>query len=215
MKSAETTQNAWMRRFYRCFPTLEDLAQKGLLLLGHNTTIPDLAECNGIARKCAEGHPAKEQLNSLCGNEIHKARFNIKFYKEETIDKYPEKQVFVIRTERYWDDLMDLDKLIGGTGDLPGVGSRDSHGSEDSWASKPQVARVSQSGYQKLCCVLHAEIKAYETILLRAENLNKQAKQRTMNSVYEKCGISVPWFEWNRVCLQQIEHDRTNSQNLQ
>ena len=206
------TPNFPVVRFYRCFPTLEDLAQYGVSLPpastdddnDHSTSNATIKltgktrKCTPLARQCATGIRHK----GTCGGEPHKSMYNYQFYANHTVDQYPDKHVLAIRTEHEWDDLVNLDQQLGGTGKFKKAGLHVSHGSETY-----QAAQLSEQGYHKLCCVLLNEMDIYRSLLLRAVNLNETAKRETLQSLYEKCNIKPSWSEWKVACQKRLDHD--------
>ena len=117
--------------------------------------------------------------------------FNMRYYTGRTIDRYPNKNVLILRTESLWDDLKDLDTQLGGYGVFgQREGYKDSHGSENYRQSKDTL---SAADYGVLCCALLDEMNIYRDLLKRAVNFDDAAKNSTITSAANKCGFS----SWN------------------
>lgn len=170
--------------------TLEMLAQSSMGPWS-NTSTP---ACRKVARKVVQGHGHKFYTGHL--------HFNYEYYANKTIHRYPNKEVFVVRTDREIQDVEDLDRKLGGSGNLHGSVSIQTFGSE---SYKNKMA-LSKSGYQKLCCVLEKELAIYESLIERAKNLDRDEKERTVAEVHRSCGIGDV-EEWRRQCLQQLNTD--------
>ena len=104
--------------------------------------------------------------------------------------KRPNHAVTVVRTEYMWDDIIALDKALGGTGYFAeNVGSKVSHGSE-SWKGKEKYnSYLSPSSLQLLCCYLYEELEVYQRVILLAANLNPDQKKESLTSMLEHCQI--------------------------
>jgi len=149
--------------------------------------------CRYIAREVVQGH-------GTYGAGPHML-YNYAYYAARSIWKFPTKEVFAIRTEHEWQDMLHLDKLLGGNGNLKE--NRDvSHGSEG-YVPSP----LSKEAYGKLCCALEQEIEVYQDILWRVLNLSWDEKQATMKSVLTKCGIATSWTEWRVKCRRKWRMD--------
>ena len=200
--------------YRKCFPyasRLEDFAQATMSpwnpikhFMETNMTMKDRWNCRKVARSALQGHTK--------GNTHPHMRYNYEYYARKSIWKFPGKEVFGIRTEHEWNDMVQLDKLLGGTGNFTNEAKSVSHGSE-----KYIPAPVSESAYHKLCCVLEREIEIYMDLLDSVENLSKQQKQESIDSVREKCGIAdLSWTHWRMQCRSTIEADTlTLEKNLQ
>ena len=191
--------------FVKCFPSpgIEDFAQAALppydtpnehfidTFLGED----EQCECRQHARMTAQGNPSHWAILHL--------QYNYKYYAEKTYYKYPEKEVFAVRTENQYDDLVALDKLLGGNGtfiEKPDL--HDTHGSEGY-----QPSPVSTEAYQKLCCVLEDEIAIYLDTFQRALNLGLAEYEETEAMLKQKCGLSPgqTWTNWRAACRAKLE----------
>lgn len=187
--------------FYRdCFPEagVEDFAQSVLPTWKPNAAFAKFRErktreCRRMARRVAQGHPHAHVSNHM--------QFNYQYYAEKTVFKYPEKEVFGVRTEHENDDMKALDLLIGGSAKFDSI-EKYSHGSEIYMPSP-----ISIEAYHKLCCVLSDEIEVYLHILNRASNLDQAAKQQSEDSLREKCGVQTSWSTWKDDICQPRLHE--------
>ena len=127
--------------------------------------------------------------------------YNYAYYAQRSVWKYPDKEVFGVRTEYEMEDIKALDALLGGNGNFR-ENIEVSHGSETYVASP-----LSQSAYKKLCCVLEWEIEIYEDLVMRVVNLDEKAKRDAMDSVREKCGITTTWAQWRHGCRRDMRKD--------
>mgnify|MGYP005856585679 CR=1 FL=1 len=198
-----------------CFPSpaMEDFAQsvmspwkdRSSVILPNNKTktytFQQQLKCRQLARNLVEGQ-GRERPNPHM-------KYNYLYYQKKTLDAFPEKEIFGIRTEHEWEDLMALDKSLGGTGVFPNRGNAFSHGSE-SYAPSP----LSNEAYQKLCCVLNADIAVYQNILDHVLNLDETQKRECMEDVKQKCGITSSWGEWRKECQIQLDKDQEELKRL-
>ncbi|CAB9497396.1 expressed unknown protein [Seminavis robusta] len=200
--------------FRTCFPSaaMEDFAQSVASpwvngsYFAANLTVAQQWKCRKIARSVVTGNgPANS------GSAPH-MEFNYHYYAKETMLRYPDKEIMAIRTEQEWEDLLHLDKFLGGAGIIKDVQREITHGSAD-FAPSP----LSIPAIQKLCCVLVQEIELYATILHRALNLSPQAKQESLHDVYQTCNISTTtttgtlpsWDDWKSACQKRLADDAT------
>lgn len=181
--------------FYdECFPDAEVLA---MMLATKNHTI-----VNSWNKDCYDvGH---DTLTGK-GHILHASHLwnNYEKYVSLTSGKYPEREVFVARTEYLWEDLGALNLALGGISNFTEhVGAKQTHGSEGYMVK----SKLSALGRATFCCHLHMEIKLYEQLLQSAVNLPAREKMKTMHFLYEDCGISLnqyqnatfSWKEWAR-----------------
>ncbi|CAB9513455.1 expressed unknown protein [Seminavis robusta] len=184
-ESSQTRGTADYQVHRRCWPSpgMEDFAQAVLSPYAEfntshlaNETLQYQKEspklCRRMAHRMARGlgpiHPNPHML------------YNYEYYMNRTVLKYPDKEVFGIRTEHEWKDLGDLDVALGGA-----------------------------AAYQKMCCVLEREIFYYLKLLFKVKNLDDDVKQKGLEKVRTSCGIgSQSLDEWRTQCQARIEQDR-------
>lgn len=168
------------RTFYlECFPTVEHLAQR-LLLLGNkrnrrNTTDQ---ECFVRGSKTLRGQGRPFVASHL--------KMNYGFYAKDTFGAYPERPVLVARTEHLWDDLKRIDLSLGGNGVFSSAGLAVTHGSE----KRAVRDGLSQMGKEIICCYISNELSIYENLVRRAINLSPSEKEETLGQVYQDCGLT-------------------------
>lgn len=186
-------------RFYEvCFPEpgAEDFAQALLPPWQSTEAFEKIGdkkkyECRRMARRVARGDPV--------GHVSKHMKFNYNYYAWKSLLQFPEKEVLAVRTEQEWEDLIHLDKFIGGSGQFKRAGRKHSWGSSNYLPSP-----VSTEAYHKLCCVLKDEIGMYLYILNQASNLDEAARKESEDSLREKCGVQVPWSTWRDEHCQPI-----------
>lgn len=128
--------------------------------------------------------------------------YNYRYYAGKTLLAQKAKEVMTVRTEHQWDDLIDIDLLVGGDGNFFRYqGQNISHGSS-SYIASP----LSSEGYKKICCILVDEIELYFEILNKAVNLSPASKDESFQEVYTSCEISS-WGEWAASCRRKLEED--------
>merc|ERR1712086_188136 len=195
-KNTNETNEAVLSRtvvFYdECFPDAEVLA---MTLAKKNHTV-----VNSWKQYCyAVGH------NTLIGKGhiMHASHLleNYESYVSKTSGKYPEREVFVARTEYLWEDLGALNLALGGSSNFTEhVGVKHTHGSE----GYKVKSKLSALGRATFCCHLHEENRLYEQLLQSAVNLPAHEKTKSLHILYKDCGISLiqyqnasfSWKEW-------------------
>jgi hypothetical protein len=197
--------------FNTCFPSaaMEDFAQSLMspwVSGAHfeaNLTAPQQWACCKIAQSVIRG------LNKDNQGAMPHMQYNYRYYGEETFLKYPNKEVLAVRTEYEWEDLIHLDRWLGGKGIQKDVRYEVTHGSTD-YVPSP----LSQQAYQKLCCVLVDEIEFFFLILDKALNLNPAQKRESRQDLFQSCNIassqdsSFPsWNAWKVACHQRLQED--------
>jgi hypothetical protein len=112
----------------------------------------------------------------------------------------------VIWTEHEWDNIVELDILLGSSGNFTQGGKKDIKHGSDKYHKSP----LSQEAYSKLCCALENKILIYKDILDQALNLSPEQKEESMNVVKDKCGIdkATSWLAWKTTCKDQLALDQ-------
>lgn len=143
-------------------------------------------------------------------------QLNYQHYKKYSIDAWPNHSIAVIRTESMWEDLVHLDQVIGGEGELQGEGYKHTHGSEKYVV--PYSDHLSPSNAVFLCCLIYQEMKAYQLMILKALNLDNLQKRKTLSDLMNHCQIKASKetdnmlgepFSWNA-----FRHGQTCSDSL-
>lgn len=154
---------------------------------------------NGTATDCSE-----TAIQVLRGEGPHQISGHMYWNLYHHASYIPEtSEVFVIRTENLWDDFNDLDRQLGGNATVEN--HKADYGSSN-FVVKSGVSFPDGSPEMiQLCCILQVETSTYQTVLLRALNLNEQQKQQTLDVVYRQCGADiesegnpVDWSRWAR-----------------
>jgi hypothetical protein len=86
----------------------------------------------------------------------HVNPYNYGYYANQSIHRFPGKEVYVIRTEHLWDDFSDIDSMLGGKG----TGFK----RERTNKGKRKLS-LSRQSRTNLCCALVNELVVYEEIL--------------------------------------------------
>ena len=133
----------------------------------------DLTEqsCIDIGKKVLIG-------NAFYGGSHFESNYG--FYYGYTVVKWPNHSVAVIRTEHMWDDIIHLDKLLGGSGEFKMAGHKYTHGSEK--YSVAYDSTLSESNTIYLCCLIYNEIQVYQDLILKSLNLDHSQKRESLTS---------------------------------
>ena len=169
--------------YHDCFPTFKDLIGSVNAVSRNDTVNKTSPDCLRWGMKVLEGHG-----HIVTGSHLF---YNYEYYAKHTTGKYPAREVFVVRTEKLWGDLMHLDTLLGGTGRLPNESfSLHTHGSEHA-AVKGRIEDLSEDSRLTLCCILQEELKYYEHLLTVAVNLAACDKDQSMQELRRQCHIKA------------------------
>ena len=116
------------------------------------------------------------------------------------MEDHPNKELWVARTEYLWEDLQDVERLLGRRHQRHEHFHNVTHGSE---GHKPQET-LSLQDQQQLCCALKDEIDIYGKLLLQAINLQEDARRDSLDSLAKDCG-ATSWGSFNKeqetICL--------------
>lgn len=220
-----------LRHVYQeCFPSpaMENFAQSVMSPwnddhLNHTTTKDQKRSCRRMARDMVMGRDDNHHRHPGAA-AAPQMQCNFEHYAQRSFDLYPDREVFGIRTEREWEDMVALDQLLGGSGIFRRNGAMQTHGS-----SRYAPSPLSVQAYHKLSCVLEREIGIYlRTLHRRVLNLDVKTKQRHDEQLREKCGVhntkntavapmrsnassslaSWMWDAWQAECREKLEADR-------
>jgi hypothetical protein len=212
---AQNPHNGWEAQFFgRCFPTVEDWAQtlatttpKTLTLAPKTTTTASSL----ISNSSSSNHIDCSELawSSLAGNiDINKHPvaahmvFNFHYYTQKTVTKFPSKEVLVVRTENLWQDLGDLDRLLGGDGAFGTLhGSSVTHGSEH---HKSRNRSISESGAKLLCCALQDELNIFRDLVDRKSERDQAG---SLIKTVTRCGAES-WEDLEKQCESLVSPPR-------
>mmetsp|Transcript_29742 Transcript_29742/g.71617 ORF Transcript_29742/g.71617 Transcript_29742/m.71617 type:complete len:351 (+) Transcript_29742:1241-2293(+) len=208
------TSKPGRKLFYHvCFPNgMEDLVHQ---LAGRRSHFDNSGDnvnatvCQSIGIRALQG----TRRGTGAGNHFE---YNYGYYASTTIALKPNHSVAVVRTEHMWDDLVALDKHLGGTGNFSTTaGAKVSHGSESWKGAEKYNAYLSLENLHLLCCFLCKELAVYQRLVLLAANLDHVKKRDTLESTLKHCQIDYagdavsqpfPWLAYyNTTCLPMIK----------
>ena len=185
--------------YIKCFPTIKNLfeALDGVFQIASNSTMMmnRPTPCQKLSIEILQG---KEEKTRYVNIHLY---WNYQRYFDTSLGQFPSKEVFVIRLAHLWDDIIFLDQATGGSGkfESAGVASRKTV----STSKDPTSSIITSQQYKQLCCVLMEEIKVYQKLILRADNLNGEEKQEDLRQVSNICGAEVveggivDWDDWH------------------
>jgi hypothetical protein len=112
--------------------------------------------------------------------------YHYRHYATQSIGRFPNHEVFAIRTEQLWDDYLVVDQMLGGNGSGAFIGKKSNR------AKSPQSSATLtlDSSKRGLCCAIVDEIATYQVILSRATNIDEVAYRASMMAVLQSCGIT-------------------------
>ncbi|OEU12791.1 hypothetical protein FRACYDRAFT_244065 [Fragilariopsis cylindrus CCMP1102] len=114
---------------------------------------------------------------------------NYGYYYRRTIQKYPTKDIVVIRCEDIWNDLQNIEyNLMNGNTTINGIDTGHTsqiHGSNN---YKRNDTTLSLDEIQTLCCAIPTEIKIYKEVIQKSINLSNDEKQKSIQVINDKCG---------------------------
>ena len=148
------------------FWTLNDLAERGLMKSGHNTT-----------EECRLG--AKNALLGTGKNLVH-WYYNYQYYYE-TVPSHA--NIIVIRNEHIVDDWNSVETMLGGVADF----TKESLPVNNQYEKKPEDVYLSEEAKVVLCKTLCNEIQVYKAILKRAQNIRKEQYIESIQELMKSC----------------------------
>jgi hypothetical protein len=91
----------------------------------------------------------------------------------------------VVRTEHMWDDLQNIEHMVGG-----GVFNKEEHIAVDHGSSSVRTrSKLSPEGAKTLCCALQNKIAIHVDLLMKASNLNKKSRNESLSDLWNKCDV--------------------------
>jgi hypothetical protein len=211
---SENPHHGWAAEFFgRCFPTVEDWAQalatptppttattaSSLPMDASDSSSSNHTDCSELAwasitgKIDADEHPQAAHMV-----------YNFQYYRDKTIARFPSKEVLVVRMEELWQDLGDLDRLLGGDGTFGHLhGSSITHGSQHHKYHRS----VSESSATLLCCALQDEMRIFRDLMNRATNLDKETKLESSLQTVTRCGAES-WEDLQKQCTSLVSPPR-------
>jgi hypothetical protein len=192
-RSISLSNNPWARDFFTCFPTMEDLARG---LFSKPSTSKELRRSSmtdgtislGIQNNLGVNHCSQLAWNTILGTVLASGHFyyDHQYYWNQTLEQYPDKQVWVVRTEFLWADLQGIEQLFNATmnSNMSAWALDVKHGSE----GHKRKGTLSDAGRRILCCALLDELLIYERLLEASANLDASDKNQSMSLVLQQCG---------------------------
>ena len=173
----------WEDRFFtHCFPTFQDWATavSTTKLTGSDS---DTNNCTILAREALAGDIDFKSVNMAAHLVANMAKLS-----ELSIGRFPEAGMWIVRTDRLWDDLQSIDRAVGGSGDDFGdlIGTKVTHGSEKHGANRTSLLPTNSIDF---CCALRSEMVSYVDLLQRAMNLDGDEKRATIQATAGRCGM--------------------------
>ena len=159
-------------------------------------TTPRDKSCLDWGLKVLQGSGHSMTASHLNANYEHYARL--------TTVRYPEREVFVVRTNQLWDDLLHLDRLLGGTGGFPNQ-TFFTHNSEN-YDVKGTGRPLSGEALVAVCCTMWKELQLYESLLIQAVNLAQCEKDNSLWQLRRQCQMDhlVSWSDWEGQTCQGL-----------
>jgi hypothetical protein len=198
-KQAQTDPDGWVAGFFeRCFPTIADLAESFAIQTTTKTTTTDASLINSNQTSCND--LAYEIF--LSGKKNENAIFidmasNFRYYHNNTLRRYPEKEVWAIRSYHVLEDLNALEVLLG---------AEDERYDRDYAANltRPlakymQKQTLSWKVTKLLCCALRDEFVVINDVLHRAANFNNVLKYQEWSDTLNECGFAS-WADFQNEC---------------
>jgi len=104
--------------------------------------------------------------------------------------------VLVLRQEHLLQDINELEVYLGGEKASSGSNNLQWRPADSNHVVTGRVgSSLTAEATRNLCCILREELTTYWNIVQRAENLNTEAKQETLQAAYKVCGTSQSWNE--------------------
>ena len=173
---SNATQFAGFAKFHHeCFPS------------GMDHMISTLQKSNDTERSCID--LGKKVLTAQIRSGGSHFQLGYDFYYKYTYATYANHSVAVLRTEHMWDDIINLDRLLGGSGNFSMAGHKHSHGSGN--YTVPYDSKLSEPNTIYLCCLIYKEIHVYQEMILKAFNLNASQKKASLTDLHYRCHISM------------------------
>ena len=162
--------------FYRCFPTVNQLAEGTVSELASDT-------CAALGRRVIRG---------ATGPQHGHFYWNFGFYAAPIVASGcpVNRTVYVLRTEALWHDWKAVNAMLGG-GDVPAPTTHEKKGVTSKTAKLYGYNRtVSAVGTYNLCSLLAEEIRIYKQLLQCSANLDARDKMLEIMAIDTRCRIA-------------------------
>ncbi|CAB9523335.1 unknown protein [Seminavis robusta] len=205
----------FIQTFYlKCFPSLESFTQA--LNPSHNTAkaqnTSDSLFSNYTAAAAANATTDYSDCNQLLQGAfqtVGKSHYGhltagYRYYYQEaggpsSINNHT---IVTIRTEFFWNDVVQFDLALGGHGDFHTVmGKKETHGSEAYWTkhNNSNKVMISSANMPYVCCALWPEMVVYRTLVEQAVNLLPQQRIQTYQKTWNQCHVQS-WEALEQMC---------------
>ena len=165
--------NSWGFTFYhQCFPDVNDLFQSIQTPLMVGST-----NCSQLALNTVRGYGPEGASNHMY--------YNYFYYTNRTTTLNPERDVVIVRKENLWNDMRNIEKLLGGSRSrqFEMEGPVVSHGNE----KFVYKAIVHPNLIPSMCCAVSDELEIYLKLIAMAKNLDEPDKMHSIQSLLSKC----------------------------
>jgi len=175
---------------FHCYHDLEKLASIGLAaprpsraILTHPKVATNLTahQCKTWAWAAVQGFAAATQHNF----------WNYRRYLSPLLTKKLPPTFYVIRNEHLWHDFTTIDRMLGGTGQLPKYGNYSLNSFESGNKLPVSNRTLSSLGLLNLCIALCDEIQIYKSLLSIAQNLNETDKMQSLLELQRTCPLET------------------------
>ncbi|CAB9498209.1 expressed unknown protein [Seminavis robusta] len=198
-----------IQQFYlKCFPSLESFTQA--LNPSHNPAVKaqntsDLLSNHTAAANATTDYTDCNQLLQRAFQSVGKSHYGhltagYRYYYQLAGGPSSIRNHFIvtIRTEYFWDDVVQFDLALGGHGDFHTVmGRKKTHGSEKYWTKHNDT--ISPANMPYVCCALWPEMVVYRTLVKHAVNLLPQQRIQTYQKTWNQCQVQS-WEELEQMC---------------
>lgn len=174
---ADRWARASQRKFYKkCFNSgLDKMVD---IIVNYDGDEESILSCKQQGLSALEGHK-KHRMGP------HFTWGYARYWDAISMDQHPNRTIAVIRTEQLWEDMSNLDVAVGGSGhDFLQEGKAVKHVSHEKYKTE-----LSPINTKYLCCIMHRDIDTYQTLILRAANLEDTQKRETLDALYSHCDV--------------------------
>jgi hypothetical protein len=212
-RKTETSKQTKKTFYKKCFPSIDELAE----MLRQTGSDDKTKECRKYGLRLLMGtYPNKRQYDRDLGH----IKCGYRCYFKDSLDKRPNHAAAVVRTEYLWEDMVHLDRLVGGDGHWShNYMAAETHGSK----IRTYSSDLNPEQLRFLCCVLYDDMDAYQTLIIKAVNLNDSQKRESVLDMMGHCQIDMsktdvletpfPWYSfYNSTCKSSVDEAMAFSQ---